>query len=154
MKDEKIITLKRMFESGDVSFFECVREGYHLFKEAGHTDMDERFDFNKAQQAVSERDTISPRKIKGFKWTGWIKSANQAPDAPHQTYSMDTPKYIPCDHDKEITLMRRAYQDRWPAALKNGGIGFLVGSSLVGNKQGDSARFHELKALCAKQCHG
>lgn len=86
-------------------------------------------------------------KTKGFKWTGWIKSVNFAPKTEHSEVKMESP----CVHEREIKAMVDAYWKKYPA---NGGAGFLVGSSLVGNKDGDSARFHELKALCAEQCHG
>lgn len=89
-------------------------------------------------------------EAKGFSWTGWIKAANQAPKVPHKTYSMAIGDAL-CVHKEEIKVMVDAYWKKYPA---NGGAGFLVGSSLVGNKHGDSARFHELKALCAEQCRG
>lgn len=42
----------------------------------------------------------------------------------------------------EIDEMMAAYHKRWPHVG-----GFLVGSSLCGNKQGDSARYWELKKI-------
>ena len=45
----------------------------------------------------------------------------------------------------EIDEMIKAYKRRWEYWEDFGG--FLVGSSLVGNKQGDDARFHELKKI-------
>lgn len=46
------------------------------------------------------------------------------------------------DAQKEIDNMVAAYKKRWPCVC-----GLLVGSSLVGNQQGDSARFWELKRV-------
>lgn len=45
--------------------------------------------------------------------------------------------------DLEMQDLRNAYHKRYP----NGNLGFLVGSSLVHNKQGDSARYWELKEI-------
>lgn len=45
----------------------------------------------------------------------------------------------------EIEEMVKVYKETWPNAS-----GFLVGSSLVGNHQGDSARYWELKEFIDK----
>jgi hypothetical protein len=47
--------------------------------------------------------------------------------------------------EKEITEMCHTYLDHFGV-----GCGFLTGSSLCGNKQGDSARYWELKAITDK----
>lgn len=75
-------------------------------------------------------------------------------DSPEEATARLWLSLTPCSHEKEISKMIQAYAERYPAAYEGGHHAFFVGSSLVGNKQGDSARFHELKALCAKQCHG
>lgn len=50
---------------------------------------------------------------------------------------------------KEIQELHAAYRKEYPAACSPGGSGvpFLVGSSLVGNKNGDSQRYWELKKI-------
>lgn len=47
--------------------------------------------------------------------------------------------------EQEIKALREAY-----VKSPYGGLGFLVGSSLIGNKQGDSARYWELKKMLDK----
>lgn len=47
--------------------------------------------------------------------------------------------------EKEIAEMVAVYRKRYPASNSP----FLVGSSLCGNKQGDSARFWELQKIVA-----
>lgn len=46
----------------------------------------------------------------------------------------------------EIQEMVDAYHNQW----SHWSSGFLVGSSLVGNKQGDSARYWQLKGMLNK----
>ena len=48
-----------------------------------------------------------------------------------------------CAARKEIDEMVATYRKRYPY----GNVGFLVGSSLCGNKEGDSARFWKLKRI-------
>lgn len=50
-----LIVVKRLFEMGELSFFDCVREGFHLFKQSGHVNMEERLDLKKLSNKYEEK---------------------------------------------------------------------------------------------------
>jgi hypothetical protein len=59
------------------------------------------------------------------------------------------PKITRAEAEREMLALKQAYWKKYPSATAVGGsgVGFLTGSSLVGNKQGDSARFWELRKV-------
>lgn len=59
MKD-KVIAIKRAFESGQISWFEAVRESYHLFEEQGHKNMENR---KTLQEMLDENKKIRDNPI-------------------------------------------------------------------------------------------
>lgn len=92
--------------------------------------------------------------MKAFKFTSWLKP-NNAKSTEYRVYSDKIEPYNVdesgkkfCKHKQEVADMVQAYRNKYPHA----NVGFLVGSSLVGNKQGDSARFWELTQECEKLC--